>query len=166
MHSQSQRTQVGGLLETPLSIMAAYEALGVLRHPTRRRIYEHLLRLPGDHFRSIVRLLRLGHGTTRHHLEVLVKLGFVRRAEVDGRVRYFPNGEGSESDRNELFLRHWQYRDLRMRVLLQARGSPVVRASKVADALGISRQLASYHLARLHEMGLLSREGRHYRLRQ
>ena len=28
-----------------------------LKHPVRRRIYDHLIRLPGDHFRSVARSL-------------------------------------------------------------------------------------------------------------
>ncbi len=145
-----------------LGLAAAYQEGGVLDHPTRRRIYDHLLCLPGDHFRSIVRSLRLGHGTARHHLGVLVNLGLVTGEKANGRVRYYARGAGSETERNELFMKHWQYRDLRMRVLLTARSRRAVRASSVARALGISRQLAAYHLERLENLGLLHREGRYY----
>ena len=136
----------------------------VLDHPTRQRIYDHLLLLPGDHFRSIVRSLRLAHGSASHHLAVLVRRELVGIDKTNGRARYFPKGAGSESERNQLFLKHWVYRDLRLRILQLARTKGPVKGSTVASSLGISRQLAAYHLARLEELGHVRRENGHYRV--
>lgn len=133
--------------------LAAYTPGSVLDHPTRRRIYEHLLVLPGDHFRSIVRCLRLGLGTVRHHLEVLMSRGLVRVEKMNGRARYFPTGQGADPHLNMLFEQHWTYRDLRLRILFAVRRMHQARAVTLARMLEISRQLAAYHLARLEEAG-------------
>ncbi len=151
-------------LETVLPIFAfGYARASGLDHPTRIRIYNHLLVLPGDHFRSIVRSLRIGMGEGRHHLNVLLRSGLVREDKTNGRCRYYPEGQGLGSDRNDLFAKHWEYRDLRVRVLFAVRSSGAAKPSAVAQSLGISRQLAAYHLASLEELGLVQRDGRFYR---
>ncbi len=140
-----------------------YSRVTGLDHPTRVRIYNHLIVLPGDHFRSIVRSLRIGVGEGRHHLSVMVRNGLVRESRTNGRCRYYAEGQGPMSDRNELFAKHWGYRDLRLRVLFAVRNLGDARPSEVAKALGISRQLVAYHLAHLSELGLVQRNGRRYR---
>lgn len=145
--------------EVPWVFLVVLGILSGLDHPTRRRIYEHLLILPGDHFRSIVRTLRLGLGTGRHHVDVLVRLGLLKAERINGRCRYYPTGQGSEPQVNNLYTCHWNYRDLRARVLFAVRRSKDPRPSVIARTLRISRQLVAYHLSRLQEMGYVTREG-------
>jgi len=146
----------------PIFVVGYARANG-LDHPTRLRIYNHLLVLPGDHFRSIVRSLRIGVGEGRHHLSVMLRSGLVREDRANGRCRYYAEGSGPLSDRNELFAKHWSYRDLRLRVLFSVRTLGEAKPSMVAKSLGISRQLAAYHLANLAVLGLVKRDGRRYR---
>ena len=127
------------------------------------RIYRHLLLLPGDHFRSIVRSLGIAHGTASHHLTVLVRKHLVSVDRRNGRCRYYPRGAGAEAERNQLYQKHWNFRDLRLRVLFVTKNLGGAKAAAVARTLGISRQLASYHLERLVDLGLVSREDGHYR---
>src|SRR2546428_14168124 len=133
--------------------------------PPRRRIYRHLLMLPGDHFRSIARVLQLGHGTVIHHIEVLIRAGLIASESANGRVRYYPKGVDSESERNQLFTKHWNYRDLRLRILFVLRRTGGGRPGEIARLLGLSRQLAGYHLARLKETGLRAVGTGRYRAR-
>ncbi len=148
-------------LVPPLAI--GYARASGLDNPTRVRIYNHLLVLPGDHFRSIVRTLSIGVGEGRHHLNVMLREGLVREDKTNGHCRYYVEGEGPSMERNDLFAKHWSYRDLRLRVLFAVRNLGDAKPSAVAEALGISRQLAAYHLANLLELGLVTRDGRHYR---
>lgn len=131
-------------------------------HPARIRIIAHLSILPGDHFRSIVRLLGLGIGNTRHHLNVLQDNGLLRVERHGGKIRYYLSGAGSDGERNELFAKHWSYRDLRLRILYATTSQGESTPGSIAAALGISRQLAAYHLASLVDLGLLKKEGRRY----
>lgn len=132
-----------------------------LEHPARARILDHLRVLPGDHFRSIARTLGMSVGEARHHLSVLLRQGKVREERSLGRCRYYLTGGGS--DRNETFGKFWTFRDLRLRILSAAQAAGGVTPSELARSLGISRQLAGYHLRRLVEMGYLRREhGRYY----
>ena len=133
-----------------------------LRQPTRRRILERLTLIPGDHFRSIVRGLDLSLGAARHHLAALAKRGFVRAERIGGKVRYFATVKGSPPPTNEVFKQYWKYRDLRVRVWSAVVRMPDARPSTVAQSLGVSRQLAAYHLQRLTELGLVSRSHGRY----
>ncbi len=134
-------------------------------HPVRSRIYAHLLALPGDHFRGIARALHLDVSTARHHLDALVRKGLVVRTNGNGRCRFYPVGQGSRDERNRLYVDHWRYRDLRLRVLVAVRGAGSAGPTDVARALRISRQLAAYHLGQLEELGLVRRDDGRYRPR-
>ncbi len=133
-------------------------------HPTRARILEHLRRLPGDHLRSIARSVSVSLGEVRYHLHVLHRSGAVRQEKVRHRARYYPADPGTQAERNILYQKHWEHRDLRARVLQVVRTQGAIRPSEVAQAAGISRQLASYHLVRLAESGHVAREGRRYQV--
>ncbi len=161
-HRTSIAWTSSALVGLPIFAVGYSRAMG-LDHPTRVRIYNHLLVLPGDHFRSIVRSLRIGVGEGRHHLNVMLRSGLVREDKANGRCRYYAEGQGPMTDRNELFAKHWGFRDLRLRVLFAVRELGQAKPTSVAKALGISRQLAAYHLANLEELGLVVRDGRHYR---
>lgn len=132
-------------------------------HPTRQRILAYLVMLPGDHFRSIGRTLRLSVGSTRHHLSVLVKNGLVRSERMGGKLRYFAIARGSTPPLNDTFKQFWKYRDLRMRVWSAVRQQQEATPSQVAASLGVSRQLAAYHLSCLEELGLVVRAHGRYR---
>ncbi len=142
-----------------------YTTPTALNHPARRRIYEHLLVLPGDHFRAIARTLKLSVGSARHHLAVLVRSGLVYEDRAEGRVRYYPRGGAFAAQLSRLYQKHWKYRDLRFRVLLSVHALREARTASVARSLGISRQLASYHLARLAKKGEIRAAGGLYRPR-
>jgi len=137
----------------------------VLDHPSRQRIYEHLVVLPGNHFRAIVRTLGLSVGVVRHHLAVLVRSGLVHEERTEGRVRYYPLESAIARTKARLYRKHWKYRDLRFRVFLCVHALRSAKPASVASALGISRQLASYHLAALEKKGQVALDDGWYRSR-
>ncbi len=143
--------------------MASYPDASLIIQPTRRRIVEHLRLLPGDHFRSIVRSLHLSLGSARYHLTVLTKGDLLRSETIGGRVRYFVNANGPAPPMNETLRKYWMYRDLRARVWSTVVRDREVRPSTVAKSLGVSRQLAAYHLRCLAELGLVVRSHGWYR---
>lgn len=146
-------------LAVVLWIAAAIRYLPAVDHPTRRWIYEHLLLFPGNHFRSIARSLDLGLSTARYHLGVLIDRGAVRMERDNGRCRYYATGRWSDPEKNDLYTRYWSLQDLRTRVLSTALGQRDRGPTAVSESLGISRQLARYHLTRLRELGRLPPPG-------
>lgn len=144
--------------------LAAYESTGGLDHPTRRRIYEHLLALPGDHFRSIARSLGLGMGVTRHHLDALISRDRVYADKSSGRIRYYVKASPAQLEMNDLYARHWRLRGTRARVLRMVQKMDAATPTRVARVMGISRQLAAYHLSQLTKAGVLRRGNGVYHL--
>jgi len=133
-----------------------------LDHPTRRRIYERVLLIPGDHYRSITRALNLSEGAARHHLRSLVRSRVLYEERSEGRLRYYPRGTASADRLRQLFQKHWKYRGLRFRVLLAVRTLRGARPATIARFLGISRQLAAYHLSSLAREGKLKDDAGKY----
>ena len=126
--------------------------------PVRLRILEHLRILPGDHLRSIARTLRMSLGDLRYHLHVLVLKGMVREHRAAGRIRYYSAESGDMAERNALFQRHWEQRETRARVLNALKAHGRAAPSQVARTMGISRQLAAYHLSRLADARRVTRQ--------
>src|SRR3972149_6290145 len=135
-----------------------------LDHETRHRIYEHLLLLPGDHFRSIARATDVGVGTAHHHLQILIREGIVYAEKREGRTRYYVAGDAFQRERNELFGKHWSYRETRLRIWTVLNRLQEGTAARIAHVLGISRQLAAYHMIRFEREGVVSRTKGLYRI--
>src|SRR6058998_942357 len=158
----ASRTSARDLPYGGSSLLIGLGLLVGLKHPVRRQIYDHLRLLPGDHFRSVARSLRLAVGTARYHLNALVQDGIIYKQEIYGRTRYYVNG--GELEMNRLYARHWEYRDIRLRVLLTLRQMDSAQPAMIAKVLGISRQLASYQLRCLEKAGRVRRHGAQYRV--
>src|SRR2546427_11053797 len=90
------------------SVMIGVALMAGLKHPIRRRIYDHLVRLPGDHFRSVARSLNLAVGTARDHLDALARAGLGYKQDTNGPAPYYATGGEAEGDR--LYARRWGYR--------------------------------------------------------
>jgi predicted transcriptional regulator len=144
------------------SLLIGFGLMVGLEHPVRRRIYDHLCRLPGDHLRSVARSLHLALGTARYHFDALAREGLIHKQDSNGRARYYATG--GEAEVNRLYARHWEYRDVRLRVLDALRRMEVAPPATIAKTLGVSRQLVSYHLACLEKAGLARRQGARYQL--
>lgn len=151
-----------GGLQGVLAILATRTESIVFAHPVRLRIVARLSLLPGDHFRSLVRAVGAGMGAVEYHLHILVQNGYVRGVRSNGKVRYYLVGDGTDIERNRLFSEYWNYRDLRLRVLFILRREGESTPLSVARKLGISRQLASYHLGHLVQLGLARKDRGHY----
>jgi len=142
----------------------ATPGLPILDHQTRHQIYQRLLLLPGDHFRSIARAAGVGVGTARHHLQILVREEIVYEEKREGRSRYYVAGDEFQRERNELFGKHWSYRETRLRIWTVLNRLQEGTAARIAHVLGISRQLAAYHMIRFEREGVVSRTKGLYRI--
>ena len=135
----------------------------LLGQRNRSRILEHLTRVPGNHFRAIARSLGVSRGTARYHLLVLTREGLVRSERIGGRCRYFAQRDVGQAPTNEFYRRYWRRRDVRGRVWAAVLRLHDPRPSAVAAMIGVSRQLAAYHLRRLLQMRLVATHKGHYR---
>lgn len=125
-------------------------------HPTRASILSHLDKVPGNHFNGIVRGVGKSVGEVRHHLNVLKRGQWVREVHQGRRCRYYAERTTSEA-RNRAFETIWAGQDNRLRVFQVVAQRGAVRPLQVASEIGISRQLATYHLMRLAGAGQIHR---------
>src|SRR5438034_11635693 len=102
-----------------------------LKHPVRRRIHEPAVRLPGDHFRSVARSLDIAVGTARYHLAALLRDGLVYREDTNGRARYYV--KSGAADVNLLYSQHWEFRDVRLRLVGALRLLEQVNRAKISN---------------------------------
>src|SRR2546422_655458 len=74
------------------SLLIGLGLLVGLKHPVRRQIYDHLRLLPGDHFRSVARSLRLAVGSPPRSPKSWESADSSRRTISDASRR--PGGSG------------------------------------------------------------------------
>jgi predicted transcriptional regulator len=118
----------------------------VFTNATRRRIYMHLLRTPGDHYRSIQRALDLPNGVLSYHLDRLVKAGVVIVRTVPGRKRYYPI---------EIKPGVLEVGGTRESILMHIARRPGISAAEIARNLGVSRRWIMRNLHDLRKAGMV-----------
>src|SRR5205809_7820487 len=83
-------SRIGARVPLESSTLAIALALMVgLKHPIPRRIYDHLARLPGHHFRPAARSLSLPAGTARYHPDALPRDPLLHKQDTHGRPRQY-----------------------------------------------------------------------------
>lgn len=122
---------------------------------TRERLVYLIGVMPGVHVRLAARVLGVGIGTVVHHIRTLLEERRLRK-ERDGRyVRLYPtSSKGSVS--KDLAKRYWKLRNPAERILRALAREPL-RLVEVAARVGVSKQLAYYHLNRMAEEGLVAK---------
>lgn len=126
-----------------------------LLHPTRQDIYKLVREEPGIHAQAIGLRLGLGWGTTTYHLRQLERHGLLV-ARRQGRYKhFFANGDRSIQHKDAVGL----LRNPTARAIAGAIGAqPNVVQKDLCLSLGISPSLASWHLRRLQEAGVVRAE--------
>lgn len=122
---------------------------------TRRRIYQHLLKVPGEHMREIGRALDIPMGTLEYHLHYLVKAGLIHTREDPRYTRYFPTGEIGRREKDLLsILRQEVPRRIAAFLLL----NPGANHGEIHTQFPLSASTLSFHLKKLTSAGIATLE--------
>lgn len=135
-----------GLLAATL--YARFSKADTLRHEVRAGIHAHVEKHPGIRYEDLRRDLGLANGVLAYHLRVLARDGYVFSRAEWTRRRFYATGAPAP-----------QARGAHDTVLRLLRGRPDQSAADVARALGMSRQLARYHLKALERAGSVQARG-------
>ncbi|HYS71545.1 MAG TPA: PKD domain-containing protein, partial [Thermoplasmata archaeon] len=146
-----------GLFTLFLPLYTRIKDDAVLDQFTRGQIYGYIRVHPGDTYTDIRRNLDLNNGTLTYHLDVLEREGLVRSRAQGSRKTFYPVDVRPPEDGGGLH----EIQQRLLRVLHEAPGTGV---SDLAGVLGISRQLAIYHLRFLAQQGFVRLERRGVRL--
>lgn len=122
---------------------------------TRRRIYQHVQKVPGAHMREIGRDLAIPMGTLEYHLHYLVKASLLVMRQDPRYTRYFAEGELSRRDKDVLaVLRQKVPRQIAAHLLLEPGSSHGTILTKFA----LAPSTLSFHIKKLVASGIVEQE--------
>jgi DNA-binding transcriptional ArsR family regulator len=126
----------------------------VLDHPSRQRLLSLVREKPGMNLLEAQAALGIGWGTLIHHVARLESEGFLVSDKANGH-RLFAAGSFSPADRARVGL---AASPQRTKILEYLVANPGAQQKEVCEALGLSASVASKHLAKLREGGLVAEE--------
>ncbi len=140
----------------------------VLEHFVRVRIFGHIEANPGVHYSQIMVTLNLGNGVLAYHLDVLEREGFVRTRR-QGMYKYFyPTGTSIGQNLGGTFYDYFgeanskkaeQLSKFQRNILNIIRNEEGISQKLLAERLGKSKQLVSYHVRKMTRAGFIRKEG-------
>ncbi|MFB6130027.1 MAG: winged helix-turn-helix transcriptional regulator [Salinigranum sp.] len=122
---------------------------------SRRRIYALVEDNPGIHFRGILDRVDYAQGTLQYHLKHLADDGLVEVSEDGKFTRYYPTDEFTEADQTVMNALRRTYS---RRIIAHLLSDGPLTTSDLSDRLDKSSSTISWHLSKLDEAGLLTRE--------
>jgi len=114
---------------------------------------------PGDTYTDVKRNLELNDGVVTYHLARLEKDGLIRSEIRGARKRYYP------AEMRVPMENGGELHDIQQRILRVVTASPGMPVSALAEQLGVSTQLALYHLRQLSRTARVDLERPGLRLR-
>ncbi|MFQ6060659.1 MAG: PKD domain-containing protein [Thermoplasmata archaeon] len=142
-------TEVGKYWFFKLLILPLYVKLSkkdILDHFIRGQIYGYIKVNPGDNYTTIKRNLNLKNGTLTYHLDVLERGGLIKSHMRGTRKHYYPSEMKVPDDGRG-------FPAVKSEILGRLAESPGITISDLASLVGISRQLANYHIRGLIKEG-------------
>ncbi|MFA5861345.1 MAG: winged helix-turn-helix transcriptional regulator [Candidatus Thermoplasmatota archaeon] len=144
----------GALLFLPLYTRLAPSQM--LDNKARNGVYEHIRANPGAHPSAIAEALGLGWGTTLYHLGRLEGSKLVASRMAHNRKCYF--AVGSDLNAEERTAVAAMAHDKAKLIVQAIRETPGISQKLVAQRIGMSQALASWHVKRLVESGVIHSE--------
>lgn len=127
----------------------------ILELKPRRQLFSWIKDNPGCHQREIQRGLDMPTGQINYHLDVMVKKELLAVRKDGNYARYYPRDIFTTEEKVILgFLRRELPRGILLFILL----NPDTSQKTVAKNFRVSEATVSYHLSRMTEAGVLSRE--------
>jgi predicted transcriptional regulator len=141
-----------GLLVLFLPLFSRISKEKMLDQPTRHRIHGYIIGNPGAHFGLIKQDLGVTNGQLAHHLRVLTRAHLIY-SHIDGtRKRFYPV-DFPKPESNHHYLSNTQEK-----ILGVVEDNSGITQKKIASFVGISRQVASYHLTKMEQQGVINKE--------
>ncbi|MFA5860618.1 MAG: winged helix-turn-helix transcriptional regulator [Candidatus Thermoplasmatota archaeon] len=140
------------VLAAALPLYTRISKADILQHEVRAGVYTQVRAQPGARFGELRQALDLSNGVLVFHLRVLEREGYVRVHKEWTRLRYYPSDVLVQTTRVSA----------PQSVTQLVAQEPGITAAAVAKRLGISRQLARYHLKSLERQGQLAGGGAGY----
>jgi parallel beta-helix repeat protein len=141
-----------GLLVIFIPLYSRLKKQKLLDQPTRYKIYGYIIGNPGAYFGLIKEELELGNGQLVYHLKQLEDAHMIYSREDGPKKRFYPSDiprakEGSSN-----------ISSIQDKILGVIKNNSGIGQKKIASEMGISRQVAGYHLTKMERKGLIDKE--------
>lgn len=127
----------------------------LLQHPMRQRIFQVIQENPGIHASGLARAAGSGWGTIVHHLDKLEKGGLVATRKVNNQKCYFEMG--GKVSRQDMAIASAVRQGTANHIASFVTSHPMTSQKMLAENLGISPALTSFHVKKLVHQGVLDR---------
>lgn len=127
----------------------------LLEHPIRSQLFESIQSSPGIHASQLARDAGIGWGTVTHHLQKMEKARIVAARKVNNQKCYFQNGGTVGS--SDMQMASAVKNDTAGAIADYVTHNPMTSQKQMADQLGISPALASFHVKKLANLGVLEK---------
>ncbi len=118
----------------------------------RRLLYQYILSNPGLHLRALDRIMKMGLGDLRHHLDYLEREGLITTATDGYRKTYYPSRKEFSGEKKLLAL----LRQSRPRtILLLLLNKDQLGFNDIRRKVGVSKSTLSFHLNKLEATGTI-----------
>lgn len=122
---------------------------------SRRAIYQHIVANPGVHFRGLLDALDYAQGTVQYHLRWLEKQGLLEVSDDGKFTRYYSADSFDEVDQ---LVMNALRREYARRIIAHLLTAGPLTTAQLSDRLGKSPSTVSWHLSKLADAGLVSKE--------
>jgi predicted transcriptional regulator len=147
-------TEVGkwALISMILPLYTRLKKEELLDQPTRYKIYGYILGNPGAYFLLMRQVLELGSGQLVYHLKQLEDAELIY-SRIDGaKKRFYPANVPKPKDGTHHFS------DIEEKMLGIIKDNSGIVQKKIAYKMGVSRQVAGYHLTNMARSGVINKE--------
>lgn len=122
---------------------------------SRREIFAAIRKTPGIHFRALLRQLPYAQGTLQYHIRQLRNQGLLDEEDDGEFTRYYPSDTFEPDDKTVMNALRREYS---RRIVAHLAADGPLTTTELADRLDKSPSTVSWHLSRLREADLVSRE--------
>jgi predicted transcriptional regulator len=125
----------------------------------RRQVYDAVRRYPGIHVRGLERNVGVSAALVSYHLKKLVEEAYVEAHDQGGYARYYPTAKGESASVTEadLPLVGLLREEVPLHVALLLLDHGPLTHGELVEKLGVAKSTASYHLAKLADLGIVER---------
>jgi DNA-binding transcriptional ArsR family regulator len=144
-----------GWLLAPVAGFSRIANSELLEHPMRAQVFQVIQANPGIHASELSRKVGAGWGTITHHLEKLEKARLVTTRRVNNQKCYFEDGGKVSSQ--DMAVASAVRGDSAGQIAAYVAIHPMTSQKAMAEQLGMSAALASFHVKKLVGVGVLEK---------
>lgn len=131
------------------------EDSALLDHPLRAQVFQVIQANPGIHASELSRKVGAGWGTIVHHLDKLEKGRLVTARRVNNQKCFFE--DGGKVSRQDMAIAGAVRGDSASLITAYVTAHPMTSQKAMAEELGISPALTSFHVKKLASLGVLDK---------